>query len=58
VGSQSPHACRATRKTDLDDAAAHASETGTAHAGIEPGGVARILQLADPYGNRVVLTGA
>ena len=44
-------------ETDLDEAAAHATEVGISHHGPQPGGGARILQLADPDGNRVVLTG-
>ena len=43
-------------ETDLDEAAAHAAEVGIANDGLQPGGGARILQLADPDGNRVVLT--
>jgi catechol 2,3-dioxygenase-like lactoylglutathione lyase family enzyme len=45
-------------ETDLDEAAAHAVEVGIAHDGPRPGGAARIVQLADPDGNRVVLTGS
>ncbi len=45
-------------ETDLDQAAAHATETGIDHDGPQPGGGARILQLTDPDGNRVVLVGA
>ena len=45
-------------ETDLDEAAALAAEVGIVHDGPRPGGGARILQLADPDGNRVVLTGA
>lgn len=45
-------------ETDLDGAAAHATDVGIAHEGPQLGGGARILQLADPDGNRVVLTGA
>ena len=44
-------------ETDLDAAAARATTAGITHAGPQPGGGARILQLADPDGNRVVLTG-
>lgn len=33
-------------------------DAGIHHDGPQPGGGARILQLADPDGNRVVLTGA
>lgn len=43
--------------TDLDDVAAHASEAGIEHDGPQPGGEARILQLTDPDGNRVVFIG-
>jgi catechol 2,3-dioxygenase-like lactoylglutathione lyase family enzyme len=45
-------------ETDLDEAAAHAAGVGIANDGPQPGGGARIVQLADPDGNRVVLTGA
>lgn len=44
-------------ESDLDAAAAHLSDVGIAHDGPQPGGGARILQLRDPDGNRVVLTG-
>lgn len=44
-------------ETDLDAAAARATDAGIAHEGPKPGGGARILQLTDPDGNRVVLTG-
>ncbi|SDC80575.1 hypothetical protein SAMN05660690_2627 [Geodermatophilus telluris] len=42
---------------DLDAVAAGLSAAGTAHDGPEPGGGARLLRLADPDGNRVVVTG-
>jgi catechol 2,3-dioxygenase-like lactoylglutathione lyase family enzyme len=45
-------------ETDLDQAAARLSVAGVDHAGPEAGGGARLLQLADPDGNRIVLTGA
>lgn len=45
-------------ETDLDGAAARLTAAGLAHDGISPGGGQRILQLSDPDGNRVVLTGA
>lgn len=45
-------------ETELDAAAARAAEAGIGHDGPQPGGGARILQLTDPDGNRVVLTGA
>ncbi|GAA0975068.1 VOC family protein [Nocardioides aquaticus] len=44
-------------ETALDEAAAHASHVGIDHDGPRPGGGARILQLVDPDGNRVVMTG-
>jgi hypothetical protein len=43
--------------TDLDGAAARLTDEGIRHDGPQPGGGARILQLLDPDGNRVVLTG-
>lgn len=42
---------------DLDETAARLASAGMAHAGLEPGGGARLLQLTDPDGNRVVLLG-
>ncbi|OFE16283.1 glyoxalase [Humibacillus sp. DSM 29435] len=45
-------------ETDLDAAAARLTAAGIGHDGPQPGGRARILQLADPDGNRVVLSGA
>ena len=45
-------------ETDLDAAAVRAAEAGINHDGPQRGGGARILQLTDPDGNRVVLTGA
>ncbi|WP_309131533.1 VOC family protein [Brevibacterium sp.] len=45
-------------ETDLDAAAARLIEAGIDHAGPQPGGGARILQLADPDGNFVVFFGA
>ena len=50
--------CAVLEETDLDEAAARASEAGISHAGTRSGGGARILQLTDPDGNRLVLTGA
>ncbi len=44
--------------TDLDTTATRLSEQGISHDGPRPGGGARILQLQDPDGNRIVLTGA
>jgi len=52
------HSSVVVEETDLDGAAAHATEVGILHDGPQPGGGARILQLADPDGNRVVPTGA
>ena len=43
---------------DLDAAATTLAGAGIAHDGPEPGGGSRVLRLADPDGNRVVLTGA
>ncbi len=45
-------------ETDLDAAAARLAAAGLEHAGPQAGGGARILQLTDPDGNRVVFTGA
>ncbi len=45
-------------ETDLDAAAARLSAADIHHDDPQPGGVARILQLTDPDGNRVVLAGA
>ncbi len=45
-------------ETDLDQVAARLSAVGMEHARPEFGGGARILQLADPDGNRIVFTGA
>jgi hypothetical protein len=42
---------------DLDDVAARLRAAGIDHDGAQPGGGARILQLVDPDGNRVVLIG-
>lgn len=44
--------------TDLDATAERLAAAGIDHAGPESGGGARILPLADPDGNRIVLTGA
>jgi predicted enzyme related to lactoylglutathione lyase len=44
--------------TDLDETAADLMATGIDHDGPEPGGGARILQLTDPDGNRVIFTGS
>jgi catechol 2,3-dioxygenase-like lactoylglutathione lyase family enzyme len=45
-------------ETDLDSAAARLAREGVGHDGPQPGGGARILQLLDADGNRVVLAGA
>lgn len=50
--------CVVLDETDLDAAAQRLSDAGIAHDGPQPGGGARILQLADPDGNRVVITGS
>lgn len=42
---------------DLDAIAARLAESGLTSESPSPGGGARILQLADPDGNRIVLTG-
>ncbi len=42
---------------DLDGTASRLAAAGMAHAGPEPGGGARLLQLVDPDGNRVVVMG-
>jgi catechol 2,3-dioxygenase-like lactoylglutathione lyase family enzyme len=42
---------------DLDGTAARLAAAGIAHEGPESGGGARLLRLADPDGNRVVLVG-
>lgn len=44
-------------ETDLDAAAAKLLAVDIDHDGPQPGGGARILQLTDPDGNRVVLAG-
>jgi len=44
-------------ETDLDTAAARLNAAGLEHDGPQPGGGGRILQLSDPDGNRVILTG-
>ena len=43
---------------DLDAVAATLAAAGIAHDGPVPGGGSRVLVLADPDGNRVVLVGA
>ena len=52
------HSCVVLNETDLDAAAARLTAAGLDHGGPRSGGGARILQLADPDGNRVVFTGA
>ena len=44
-------------ETDLDGAAARATEAGIPHDGPQPGGGGRILQVTDPDGNLVMVTG-
>ncbi|NNG37384.1 VOC family protein [Nakamurella aerolata] len=51
------HSSVVLEETDLDAATEHATQVGIDHEGPQPGGRARILQLKDPDGNRVVLTG-
>ncbi len=51
------HSAVVLDETDLDAAAARLEGAGLAHGGPQPGGGARILQLTDPDGNQVVLTG-
>ena len=51
------HSCVVLHETDLDAAAARIAEAGLASDGPQPGGGARILQLWDPDGNRVVFAG-
>lgn len=43
---------------DLDAVAARLAAAGVDHGGVQPGGGGRILQVADPDGNRIVLTGS
>ena len=43
---------------DLDAVAARLTAAGIGHGSPEPGGGGRVLQLTDPHGNRVVLTGS
>lgn len=52
------HSTYVLEESDLDAAAARLSEAGIDHGGPQSGGGARILQLADPDGNRIVFTGA
>ncbi len=51
------HSAVVLDETDLDAAVTRLSAAETGHDGPQPGGGARILQLADPDGNQVVLTG-
>ncbi|GAB2479627.1 VOC family protein [Jatrophihabitans fulvus] len=50
--------CVVFEDTDLDAFATRMTEAGVAHDGPQPGGGARLLQLSDPDGNRVVVTGS
>jgi predicted enzyme related to lactoylglutathione lyase len=43
---------------DLEDVATRLTAAGLGHGGPQPGGGRRILQLTDPDGNRVVVTGS
>lgn len=49
--------CVVLQEGNLDASAERLASSGIAHDGPQPGGGARILQLADPDGNRVVLVG-
>lgn len=49
--------CTVLHDTDLDATAAQLTVAGIENAGPQPGGAGRILQLADPDGNRIVLAG-
>ncbi|GAB2622445.1 VOC family protein [Pseudactinotalea suaedae] len=49
--------CAVLEIVDLDATAARLTAAGLEHDGPQPGGGARILQLTDPDGNRIVLTG-
>lgn len=44
-------------ETNLDDAAARLLEQGIRNDGPQPGDGARVVQIIDPDGNRVVLVG-
>ncbi len=44
--------------TDLDAAATRLRAAGIDHDGPQPGGGGRLVQLTDPDGNRIVLTGS
>ncbi|GAB3476098.1 VOC family protein [Nocardiopsis coralliicola] len=60
VWSEPDRAGRSTvvlHENDMDAAAARLNAAGIADGSPQPGGGARILQLADPDGNRVVLAG-
>lgn len=54
---RSGHSTVVLEVPDLEEAAVRLSEAGISHNGPEPGGGTRILQLADPDGNRIVLAG-
>lgn len=51
------HSSLVLEETDLDAVAERLAAAGIPHNGPQPGGGARILQLTDPDGNSVVLTG-
>ncbi|WP_231446813.1 VOC family protein [Brevibacterium zhoupengii] len=44
-------------ESDLDARAARLAAAGIDHGGPQPGGGQRILQIADPDGNRIVFSG-
>lgn len=52
------HSSVVLAETELDAAAARLTAAGIDHAGPQPGGGARILQVSDPDGNRVIFIGA
>lgn len=51
------HSCAVLHDTDLDATAAQLTTAGIDNDGPQPGGSGRIVQLADPDGNRIVLLG-
>ncbi len=52
------HSTMVLDESDLDSAAARLDRTGIEHSGPQDATSSRILPLADPDGNRIVLTGA
>jgi predicted enzyme related to lactoylglutathione lyase len=43
---------------DLDAVADRLAAAGVDHEGVQPGGGGRVLQVTDPDGNRIVVTGS